>query len=353
MHPLLDQYFKIIKRFTPSKPEESAVGLDISAGECKLVELRRTEDGSGFELINWAIEPVHETNVSEVISKVLKKLKFPTERIYTSIFGKGTLIRYIDMPRMTLSDMKNSLAIEADKYFPFPQDQIYTDCYILDEQAKGSQVPVLVAAAKKELIDQRLKLLTDLGLKTDFIGINPIALVNVINMLGYKGDVDERGAVALLDMGESVSNLNILINKVPHFTRDIFIGGRDLTKRISNALGVSFEEAEKLKRNPGADRDKVLGACESAVMNIVREVRLSFDYFSTERNKEVSGLLLTGGASMLNGIDSIFGNNLDVKINTWNPLDSLKIAADVPAENIKQQSLKLGVAIGLALYNYD
>ena len=114
---------------------------------------------------------------------------------------------------MSLADLRNSFNIEADKYFPFARDQIYIDCYILDPLGKSKDMAVMAAAAKKELIDKRIKLLTDLGLQVDFIGINPVALANVINVLGY-GDKEEKNTgIALLDMGDSVSNLIILVNR--------------------------------------------------------------------------------------------------------------------------------------------
>jgi len=351
VHPLLRNYFKLIKRFIPSTPESPSVGLDIGASECKLVELIKSEDS--FELLSWAIEPVKNDDVSATVQRILEPLEIPCKSPYTAVSGKGTLIRYIDMPRMTIEDLRNSFSIEADKYFPFAQDQIYTDCYILDPQGKEKRMSVMAAAAKREMIDQRIKLLTEAGLHADFIGINPIALANVLNVLGLEEEKDEDAVMAVLDMGESVSNLTIIIDKLPWFTRDIFVGGRDLTKSISNALGISFEDAEKLKSQPGKRLAEVIAACESAVMNMVQELRLSFDYFTTERSKEITKLLLTGGGSMLEGISEAFEKNLEVKVNKWDPLESLQVSSEISKEDLDKKSLKLGVALGLALYQYD
>ena len=158
------------------------------------------------------------------------------------MFGKGTLIRYIDMPRMSLEDLKSSFDIEADKYFPFAQNQIYTDCFILDAKEKSKNMSVMAAAAKRELIDRRIKLLEELGMPVEFVGLNPIVLANALSVLGEditqpaatptivdqkekkednsgakqedakkdKG-VDTRSTVALLDMGESRDQLPIFV----------------------------------------------------------------------------------------------------------------------------------------------
>ena len=350
INPILQRYFSFIKNFLPDKSVTSAVGLDMGAGECKLVELNKS--GENYELCNWAIEPLVNDDVADGIKKCVSHLKQPCKSLYSSVFGKGTLIRYVDLPRIPLNDLKNSFALEADKYFPFAADQIYTDCYILDPKGKEKQMAVMAAAAKKEIIDERIKLLSKLELPTDFIGINPIALANVFHVLGDQ-DSKETSSVALLDMGESVSSLTIFVDRVPRFTRDIFVGGRDLTKRISNALGVEFKEAERLKREPGQKREEILRAYEMALMNIIQEIKLSFDYFTTERNREISKFLLTGGASMLDGISELFQKNLEVNVGTWDPLDRLKLDPNIKQAEVKKVSMKLGVAIGLALYHYD
>ena len=348
MNSFLTQYFQTIKRFLPGENEEISAGVDIGTGECKLVQLSR--EGDDLVLLDWSVETVKNGDVSATIRTMLDKLDKPCTSLYTSVFGKGTLIRYIDMPRMSIDDLQNSFAIEADKYFPFAQDQIYTDCYILDPNSKEAKMAVMAAAVKKELVDQRVQLLTGLGIQPHFIGINPVALANIINVLGIEKEEKESPVVAILDMGGSISNLTIMIDKLPWFTRDIFLGGRELTKRISNTLGIDFDTAEQLKSNPQERLEEVISACEAGISNIVRELRLSFDYFMTEKNKEIDVLLLTGGGSMLEGIEDVFAKNLDIKVRRWNPLSLLKMSAKVSEEEVNKESLRLGVALGLALY---
>ena len=349
-------YFNTIKRFLPAEQNSSsAVGLDIGTGDCKLIELMKSKNE--YELMNWIIEPMHNGDIKATVQKILSQLAAPPRSLFTSVFGKGTLIRYIEMPKMTLDDLKNSFDIEADKYFPFAQNQIYTDCYILDSQDKAKTMSVMAAAAKKELVDRRVALLTDLGLPIEFIGLNPIVLGNTFHVLGFTDENNQEtsadSVTALLDMGESVSSLIIFVNKLPRFTRDIFIGGRDFTKSISNTLGISFKDAEDLKRNPGNKLEQVVGACDAAIMNMIQELRLSMDYFATENNQEIKRLLLTGGTSMLGGVVEAFEKNLEIKVNKWNPLANIKLAEGVSKEKLDNNSCTLGVALGLALYQYD
>ncbi len=348
MNSFLTRYFQIIKRFLPGDKEEVSAGIDSGTGECKLVHL--SKEGDDLVLLDWLVETVKNGDTSATIRTMLDQLDKPCTSLYTSVFGKGTLIRYIDMPRMSIDDLRNSFAIEADKYFPFAQDQIYTDCYILDPDGKEAKMAVMAAAVKKELVDQRVKLLTELGIQPTFIGINPVALANIISVLGVEKEDPKLSVVAILDMGGSISNLTIMIDKLPWFTRDIFLGGREFTKRISNTLEVDFDTAEQLKINPKERLEEVISACEAGISNMVRELRLSFDYFMTEKNKEIDILLLTGGGSMLEGIEDVFAKNLDIQVRRWNPLSLLKMSSKVSKEEVNKASSRLGVALGLALY---
>lgn len=348
MSNLLQNYFKFIKHFIPKKKEGSSVGLDIGMNTCKMIEIYR--EGESYKILNWAIHPIAGGDYAATVKAVLNKVTMPVENIYTSIYGKGTLIRFIDMPRMSIDDLRNSFSIEADKYFPFTQDQIYTDCYILDPLGKSKQMKIMAAAAKKELVEMRLKMITSLGFQTNFIGINSIALANAKSAVNSPSDGK---AVALLDMGDSVSSLTILVGQTPHFNRDIYIGGRDLTKRISNALAVDYETAEKLKCNPGEKLKEVQNACESAITNLIQELRLSLDYFSTENNNEISELILAGGGTMTNGLGDTIAKQLDMNIKRWNPFDSVIVSDKLSRDELNKNSNRLGVAFGLALYQYD
>lgn len=374
----LDQYFAVIKRFIPEKPVKPAIGLDIGVSSCKMVELER-KNGS-FQLVNGVIEPIVGGDKKKAVKTALSKLRSPSNSPVTALYGKRTLIRYIDMPQMTLKELKKSFAFEIDRYFPFTKEQVYTDCYILDKEGKGDKMSVLAAAAKKELVDERIEFFKDLGLQSNFITFNSIALANVLNVLGLQDEPGDRQAdsssakekqgtpqkekasgakketegkdsqaVAILDMGEEVCNLIIMEQGLPRFTRDIFVGGRDFTKNISSSSDMSLEEAEKLKCQPGVKLTDILGEKNSTVLNLALELRLSLDYFVTERSIPVSQLLLTGGTSLLDGWEAIFSKYLEIRVRKWNPLTSLGLP-DIPNEELNNNSGRLAVALGLALY---
>lgn len=357
MKNISNKYFAAIRKLIPEPKPRSQVGIDIGVNSCKMIELM-SHGGTSHELVNWTIEPIVDGDKEKAIKSLMDKLKTPCLSPSTAVSGKGTLIRYIDLARMTLTDLKKSFMIEADKYFPFPVDQIYTDCHIIDSKAKDNKMAVLVAAAKKKLINDRIALLTRVGLQVSFIGLNAIALTNIFSLPSVNAGKDnsnkeqkkEATAVAILDMGAEVSNLTILVNDISRFTRDIFINGSDFSCSISNALGVSFEEAEEIKYHPGKRQAEMQKAIEPVVLNLVSEMRLSFDYFVTEKNIPISKLLLTGGNTAIENLSEDFSNYLEIPVNLWNPIESLNISPDVDTDDLKENTGRLAVALGLALY---
>lgn len=359
MKKLLDQYLTLVKNFIPeTKDTRPSLGLDIGTYSCKAVEIIPS-DNEAFTLLNWAIEPVKNNNPAEAVKKILEKMNTQTKDVSTSVGGQGTLIRYIDMPKMPLKDAKQSFAIEADKYFPFPKDQIYTDCFIVDQDSVQNKMSLLAAAAKKDIIDHRMQLLAGLGLETSFIGLNSLTIANIFNVVKQKqaadapaeaGEAAKLNAFAILDIGETTTSLIILKDNLPKFTRDIFIGGKDFNKRISNVLSVNLEEADRIKHDPHDKLENILSSCDSILSNLASEVRLSFDYFVTEYNTPITRLFLIGGSSLLEGVPEFFAKNLEIASQRWNPVSAFKVSPSVESPELNKNAGCLGVALGLALY---
>jgi len=344
---LFNQYLEVIARFVPRPQQLPVLGIDIGTGTVRAVEI--SPAGAGFEIRLWAIEPVQGGDVKAAISQLIKKIRYAGQTLVTSVSGKGTLIRYIDMPRMPLDDLRSSFTYDLDKYFPFDPQSIYTDCFILDPSNADKRMSVLVVAVKKEIIDERLKLFKDLGLKLEHITTDTVAMANAFARLGPQAGPAGGGAKAILDIGEDVSNLIILKDLSPRFTRDIFVGGREMTKQIARVLGVDESKAEAMKKAPGERLDAILVACEGPLTNLIDEIRLSLDYFMTEKNIQVGEFFLLGGGSLLKGIEGVFEKNLGIPVKIWDPVAGLQLSPLLASSDIRLFSSQLGVAIGLGL----
>jgi len=359
MNEMLEKYFTIVRNFLPETEVKPTIGLDLGSNSCKAVELT-FKDGS-YELLNWVIEPISSDGQAVAVKRLLEKFETEQKDIFTAVSGQGTLIRYIHMPRMPEDDLKKSFALEADKYFPFAQDQIYTDCVILEPKSKENKMLVLAAAAKKEIVDQRMQLLKSANIETDYIGLTPIAIINAFTTFKAaeqktEPNVDKSAvpcAEAILELGDMLSNLIIIKGKVPLFTRSISAGGKEINQRISNILGVPEVETEQLKSHPEDQEQNLINACESVLSNLLNEVRLSFDYFVTEHNVPVTKIYLTGGTALLKGISGFFSQNLEMSVEQWDPLSPLRISPKISREDLSKNINRMGVALGLAIKRND
>lgn len=326
-------------------PHVPVVGIDIGTSSIKAVVIASA--GPHLELTSWAVEPIMNGNVKAALEQILLKTQQAGAVPVTAVSGKGTLIRYVDLPRMPLEDLRKSFAYDMDKYFPFDPQSIYTDCFILDQNAKDKRMPVLVAAVKKELIDERMKLFKEAGTELSHITINSIATANAFERLGaplLKTD----NAKAVLDIGGSVSTLLVIKDRSPRFTRDIFIGSQEMTRQIANNLGIDAAQAERLKCVPGGREKDVLEACDAALNHLSGELRLSLDYFMTEKNVQIDEFFLVGGGSMLSGIESFFEKNLGMSVRRWDPLAGLGVKTQGGGD-LRAFSSQLCVAVGLGL----
>ena len=343
---IFDQYLSLVNRLIPKPKTPPVIGIDIGTSFIKAVELGQT--AGEMEIRHWAIEPLAGNDTKSALKKISERMHFNNQLLVTSVFGKGTLLRYIDLPRMPLEDLRKSYIYELDKYFPFDPKSIYTDCSILDPEGKDKKMLVLLVAVKKEILDERLKLFKDAGLELSRVTLNSIASANAFNRFGPQAASSGK-AKAVLDIGGSSSCLMIFKDQSPRFARDIFVGSQELTRKIANALGVDAAQAEAIKRQPGDKLAQVVEACDMPINNLISEIRLSLDYFMTEKNMQVDELFLGGGGSLLQGIEATFEKSLGVPVKIWDPLGKVRLNVPAAGEDIKTYAAQFGVALGLGL----
>ncbi len=338
-----------------------AAGLDIGTHSSKMVVLKKT--AGRLELLHCSIEPIDQGDEKASVKSLLKKVSINPLPCRTALFGRGTLLRVVETTRMSASELKKSFAFEADRYFPFPAKDVFMDCAIIDSKRKDNKMTVLIAVAKKELVNERLKLLKEIGLPVDHIGLNAIALANALAWAGpsiapfvsgnQASSASLAPSVAILDIGEMESNLTIHINSVPRFSRDFYIGGRELTRCITNVKSVSLEAAEKLKAQGGPEILSILESNDSPLFDILTELRLSFDYFTTEHKVQPAKLLITGGASGIPGIAGLMTKHLDLNVEQFNPFTKIKSHRSLDQKDWEMHLGELAVALGLALSHFE
>ena len=310
----LKRYTEFLERLFSRSKRNIMVGIDITTSSVKAVEICGMKNV--VEIRRWALVPIENGDTKAALKRLFTRMNIKDQIPVVSVSGKGTLVRYVDMLRMSLQEVKKSFKYEVDKYFPFDPQSIYTDCYIVNPKAKEKKMTVMLVAVKKEMVDERIKLFKEIGMELAYVTTNSVATANAFeNALEIHDGI---GAKAILDIGASESSLMILDkNGFPCFTRDIFIGIQDISK--------------------------------GAMDNLANEIQLSFDYCSTDKNVLVKELFLSGIGALSKGTAGLLEKDLHLPVKTWDPLAGLRLGVGVVSSQIEPFSSELGVAVGLAL----
>ncbi len=335
---------------------KSIVGLDIGAHSVKAVQLTKT--GGNVYLTGFArivLEAPEDT--ASAIGEATQSAMAVTRRCVSAVSGRSVIVRYVSMMPMPDSVLRQEMSYEADKYIPYSIDEVQLYCCRLsggDEAGKegtaaGGQMKVLLVAAKRTLIEERLNLLKEIGLEPTIIDVDAFALGNAFERRAHLlGQTDNR-IHGLLDIGATKTNINILKGADSLFTREIYIAGNDITEAIGKRIGVPPEEAERMKSDPGEATETIQDAMLPVLEDIGSEVRLSFDYFENQFDETVGTVWLSGGTAGFPRIEQMVSDVLSIETRLWDPTEGLDIGnprLDISA--LEGMNSDMAVAIGLA-----
>jgi type IV pilus assembly protein PilM len=334
------------------KQRKSIVGLDIGTSCIKAVEL--TKDKHDHVVTGYAqVDVPSEAARQEAIAELMRVAKFRTKRVATSVSGKNVVFRYVNLPAMSDDKIVQAVRLEADKYIPFEVEEVEIDAQRLNVpgDAERNECKVLVVAAKKTLIADHGRMLTEIGLQPVSIGVDGFALGNAWDLgeIVNPGIQEPGRTIALVDIGATKASINVLRDGVTFFAREVAIGGQDITNAIARRLGMEPLQAEALKREPGEQMAVVIEAAGQVLEDLGNEINLSFDFFENQVDGEVQEVWLTGGTALLPALEESFEKIFEKRTKTWNPIEGLKVKADnVDVETMNQLAPQLAVAIGLA-----
>ncbi len=327
------------------KKKTLQIGLDIGAYSVKLVQLSGEPDN--LLLTRFDVRKVQE-KTDEGYKKLLTDMAqtLATKEVNISISGPAVVVRYIELPKMTDEELKDSMKFEAEKYIPFKINEVILDCQTL-EYLEHNKMRVLLAAAKKSAVSNRLRLVQEAGLSAGVIDCDAFALINAF-VLNFPDDIKE-GNTALIDLGEKLTNINILRGKAPYFTRELEIGGRDFSKVLAEKLNLDIKSASGLVEEPKERFEEVMEAIKPIRNHMIEEIRLSLNYYENQMGIGVDRIYLSGGLSSLRGFKDMFAESLGIDCRLWDPFKSLKIEKDLPLEKLNSVKNQLPVALGLAM----
>jgi type IV pilus assembly protein PilM len=339
------------------------VGLDIGSSSVKAVELARK--GTSYELVSLGIEPLGQDVVvdgsimdallvSSAIKKVVADNKIKVKEVATSVSGHSVIVKMMTLSAEGEAGVAAAIPYEAQQHIPFDVADVNLSYQVMGP-APGGGTEVMMVAAKREKILNHTHVLSQAGRIPVVVDIDALALQNAFEA-NY--DPQPGALVALLNIGASTMNINIVRDGTPLFTRDVSVGGNQYTDTLQKELDLSFDDAEHLKQGrslPNVSADAAAPHLRSVSEILMLEVQKTFDFFrQTTSHENIQAIYLAGGTAKVEGLLGLLKEELNVPIEMMDPFRCVNInPARFDVGSTAEVAPRLCVAMGLALRSFD
>ncbi len=345
--------------------KKSLVGVDIGSSSVKAVVLEKK--GSNLHLLNLGFENLEAdtvvdgqimelNNVANVIASIFNEHQIKTPRVAAGVSGHSVIVKNIVLPQMSEEELRESFSWHAEEHIPFDIADVNLDYQLTGNTSESIQV--LMAACKSDKIANVKQAIQLAGKQPVIIDVDAFALQNCYE-LNYQPQTGE--VVALLNVGAATMNINILNGTRSMFARDASVGGSHYTSLLQKELGLTFEQAEAVKRGyplPEDVEDRPIKPIIDTVSDILAsEVQKTMDFYratAEESSKAIKKILIAGGGSKLPGLAEYMAKRFETPVEVFDPfrliqVDSRKFDPDYMREIIPE----MAVAVGLALRGVD
>lgn len=343
------------------------VGLDISSSSVKMLELAEGEKG-GFRVERYAIEALPR---DAVVDGNIANLDAVTEGVRRLVrrFGPGVKNVAMALPASAVitkkiilqgglreQEMEIQVESEANQYIPFALDEVNLDFQVVGPAAGSpGDVEVLIAASRKEKVEDRLAVAEACGLKAVVLDVETLAVESAFELVSRQLPGNGEGkVVALVDIGATAMGVSVLRNGQQVYSREQAFGGYQLTQDIARQYGMTVEEAETAKRSGSLPEDYGRELLRPFMDSLALEVSRALQFFFTSTQfNQVDHLVLAGGCSAMPGLAEVVGGRTQVATIIANPFNGMTLSSKVRAKNLLADAPSLMVACGLALRRFD
>jgi len=372
-----------------NKKRKSLIGMDIGSNVVKCLRLDLTGPRPTLTHFGMADLPpeaivdgeiMDRELVIEAIREAADRADLPNDPVASAVAGRAVIVKKIVMDKMSEDDAREAIYWEAEQHVPFDIDDISLDFQILQDDIGADQMELLLVAAKKDMILGYAELIRDAGFNPMVIDVASFANQNAWEYLLHHGpasadldgefdaDMDSESrdgddsaeeahesseTVALLDVGGGVTNVHIIKEGIPHFTRDLPLGVANFLEEFQKQLGLTYETAQRVARGDidGVDAQLVTEIVHAVGSEIYDGLEPSLSYMKTSGESDgFDRIVLSGGGAHLPGLLAFLAERYGVPCEVADPLRALNFEPDLfgPGEAEELGPL-LTVSVGLAL----
>ncbi|EXI69694.1 MAG: ethanolamine utilization protein EutJ [Candidatus Accumulibacter adjunctus] len=332
-----------------------------------MVELASDGKG-GYRVERYAIEILPRDVVSdgnivnleaaaESVRRAWKKLATSTRQVAIALPASHVITKKIIVAAgQREAELELLVESEANQYIPFALDEVNLDFQVIGPAPSSpDEIEVLIAASRKEKVEDRVAVAESAGLKPRVLDVESYAVLSAFQLVeatlpeGGKGQI-----IALVDVGANVMNLTVLRNDQQIYAREQAFGGNQLTQDIARLFNMSFEEAEGEKRRNSLpekyETELLRPFLEALALELSRA--LQFFFTSTQFN-QVNHIVLAGGCAVIHGIDQVVASRTQINTVIANPFAGMVLSDRIREKSLSADASSLMVACGLALRRFD
>jgi type IV pilus assembly protein PilM len=343
----------------------SRVGVDIGSSSVKAVELQGK--GTDLQLLNLGFETLQADSVvdgqimelnavSNAISSIFNEHKIKTTKVAAGVNGHSVIVKNIVLPQMTEDELQESFAWHAEEHIPFDISDVNLDYHVMNRSSDA--IHVLLAACKRDKVANLKQAIQLAGKQPSVVDVDAFALQNCYE-LNY--DPQAGHVVALLNIGASTTNINILNGVRSVFTRDATFGGNQYTSLLQKEMSLTFDQAEAVKRGlplpEGIEQRDIAPILDTVSDILALEIQKTMDFYRAtveEGESAVEKILVSGGGSKLKGLVDFLSRRFEVPVEMFDPFRKIKVdSRGFDPEYMREIVPEMAIAVGLALRGVD
>lgn len=342
--------------------EKNLVGVDIGTSSIKVVQLK--ESRKRYTVTRYGFAPLPPQTivdghimsagtVTESLMRVFRDNRITQKEVAIGVYGQSVIVRKITVPMMTPDELEEQINWEAEQHIPFDIKVMSIDYEVLRQRPEAGQMDLLLVAAKRDEINDYAAIVREAKLKPMVVDINAFTVQNIFE---HVMTLPQDQTIALLNVGATISSLNIVSKGISAFTREITNAGNAVTEEIIRQLGggVSFEQAEAYKLSaaqPQSVPQQVQTALSAAGETLAGEIQRSLDfYLATSGETEIARIYMCGGSAYLGSLAVAIEKRARVPVTMFDPMLNLGVDnKNVNEQDLRARAAQMVVAIGLGL----
>jgi type IV pilus assembly protein PilM len=339
------------------------IGLDLGSSAIKIAQVVTGRRGGDVKLLAFGVEPIapdvivdgtimNQSAVVDATRALVTRLKLKSRDVALAVSGHSVIIKKILVPAMTEAELEEQIPFEAEQHIPFDRNDVELDWQVLSGKDAQGQMELLLVAAKKEVVRDYTAVAREAQLNPAVVDIAAFALQNAWEVAYPPEGQGSPESTVLINVGASISHINILAGGTTAFTRDVNTGGNTFTDDLKRAFGVTQEEADTLKLNADENPDEqVARVLRATADQMAAEFSKSLDFFlASHRDTALAKVFLAGGSARVSALHKAIEARAHTPVELMDPFRRMDVAeANADPMYLHEHRAQAAIAVGLAL----